>query len=435
MKTLLICPVERAGFTALSEFAPLATLPVLGKCLIEHWLEHLVTLGAREVRVLVADRPEQVRALVGDGARWGLPIEVTPELCELTPAEASAKYRAESDTDWLAAPNDVVVLDHLPGLPEAPLFASYENWFAAMLKWMPRATTPERIGLREIQPGVWTGLHTRVSSRAELRAPCWIGENVFIEPDAIIGPGVILEDRVFVEAGADISNSIIFPETFVGQLSEVRDSLAWGDTLINWRNSATVKVPDAFLLGALRKTAATPVVANWAGRLAALMVMAITAPAALFVALKANARGEAAFQTSTAAIASGGTLAYQELTGTDSWLRRWPQLWSIARGDFAWVGNRPLTPVQAAQLTSDFERLWLSAPVGLVSLADAEGCREPHSDEARAHASFYAVRADWQLNCSILARVLSATLIGAFKSRERQEPFVQFQRQMPRSGA
>jgi lipopolysaccharide/colanic/teichoic acid biosynthesis glycosyltransferase len=87
----------------------------------------------------------------------------------------------------------------------------------------------------------------------------------------------------------------------------------------------------------------------------------------------------------------------------------------VARGDFAWVGNRPLTPAETADLTTDYERLWLSVPPGLFSLADAMGCREPFGDEARAHASFFAVDPTPHKQARILARLLRRVFMGAPK--------------------
>ena len=49
----------------------------------------------------------------------------------------------------------------------------------------------------------------------------------------MIGPNAILEDRSFIEGGADIVNSVIGPDTFVGKLAALRQSFAWGDTLVN----------------------------------------------------------------------------------------------------------------------------------------------------------------------------------------------------------
>jgi len=90
-----------------------------------------------------------------------------------------------------------------------------------------------------------------------------------------------------------------------------------------------------------------------------------------------------------------------------------PKLWNIFRGEFAWVGNRPLTKAQAALLSNDFERLWLNTSVGLVSLADVRGCIDSLNDESRAHASFYAVQHHWTFDLSILASALFDAVFGA----------------------
>jgi hypothetical protein len=249
-RSLLICPNEPTAVAGLADAVPLVTVPMLGESLVEYWLEHLAGLGASQVFVLASDRPEQVEAVIGVGARWGLKVEVLPEARELTPAEARVKYRG-GGTDWLAEPNDAVLMDHLPGVFQRPLFNSWAGWFAALLDWMPGAATPNRVGVRELRAGVWVGLRTHISRSAELRAPCWLGEQVHVGPHAVIGPGAILEDRVFVEASSEISYSAVGPETFVGKLTDVEHSLAWGSMLIDWRDGSRVEVPDPFLLCSL----------------------------------------------------------------------------------------------------------------------------------------------------------------------------------------
>jgi hypothetical protein len=57
------------------------------------------------------------------------------------------------------------------------------------------------------------------------------------------------------------------------------------------------------------------------------------------------------------------------------------------------------------QLETEFEQLWLAAPVGLFALADTFGVSETSDDDARAHSSFYAVRAARQLDREILRRI------------------------------
>ncbi|HVS52562.1 MAG TPA: sugar transferase [Opitutaceae bacterium] len=412
MKALLICPADRAGVVRLAEPTPLAIAPLLGKSALEYWLETLAAQGATHVLVLASDRPGMIRTFVGDGKRWGLRVELLSQNRELTAAEARAKYRPNDATGWLPE-NDAVVLDHLPGQPDLPLFDTYAGWFAAVQAWMPRALTPPRVGVREIRPGVWVGLRTQLAAGVQLHAPCWLGENVQVSADAQIGPNAVVEDRVVIESGARIRDSIVAPETFVGRFVSVTSSLAQGSLLIDWRSDSCLRVPDAFLLATLDPARTAARQGGAIGRLLALVAMLATSPIATAVMLIALLRGESPLKLRIAVRPKSNfrehaqdTFAYYELTGAGNWLRRWPQFWSVVRGDLAWVGNRPLRPTQAFTLANDFERLWLAVPPGLISLADACGCREGLSPEACAHASFYAANPSRRLDAKIVARAL-----------------------------
>jgi len=253
MNTLLICPSPRPSVKLLAEAFPLAQVPALGQGLVEYWLTHLASSGVKKVHLLVHDRPECLRALVGDGARWGLTLEITHEARELTPAEALLKY----DQECSPAPvqDSITMLDHFPGSPQNLLFNSYADWFAGVRAWMPCALMPDRLGFRELCAGVWVGLHSRISPTARITAPCWIGNNVFIGARAVIGPGAIIEDGSFIESDAEIVEGYVGPDTLVGQCAALKNSLAWGGTLINWQTGSAVEVRDAFMLCALRSPA------------------------------------------------------------------------------------------------------------------------------------------------------------------------------------
>jgi NDP-sugar pyrophosphorylase family protein len=248
---LLICPSERNNVPLFFERLPLVNLPLLGQSLLEYWLSALAIQGVTKVLVLAHDRPELAREVVRAGERWGLDAAVTTESRELTPSEALLKYPSELDA--VPLPESIAVLDHFPGLSEQPLFASYQSWFAALRDWMPAARTPDRVGVNESRPGVWLSCHSHIDTQAQLRAPCWIGQHVFIGAHAVIGPGAIVEDGSFVEPGAELAESWVGPHTFVGQFARIRDSLAWGDTLINWQTGSAAQIVDAFLLSPLRQ--------------------------------------------------------------------------------------------------------------------------------------------------------------------------------------
>ncbi len=249
MKALLICPGRRPAVALLAETCPLAVAPLLAKGLVEYWIEYLVAFGVREILIAASDRPAQVRAMVGDGTRWGLPIEVMAETHELSTEQASEKYGVPPD----ALPEVVVRMDHLPGRPRLRLFESYAAWFAGLQNWMPRAQMIERIGQCEVQPGVWVGLRTRIDPTAQLIAPCWIGNYVSVNSAAVIGPGTILEDGVVVAECASVVQSVIGPATFVGPKSWVENSIAHHHTLINWTTNSCLRVPDAFWLSSLHE--------------------------------------------------------------------------------------------------------------------------------------------------------------------------------------
>src|SRR5687767_5524695 len=65
------------------------------------------------------------------------------------------------------------------------------------------------------------------------------------------GPMAFLEDHVVVEKQATISNSWVGPDTFVGTLLELKDSLAWGALLVNWKTGSHTIIPDPFLMTSL----------------------------------------------------------------------------------------------------------------------------------------------------------------------------------------
>jgi NDP-sugar pyrophosphorylase family protein len=264
MKWILICPWARPSVPHLGETGSLVTLPLLGQSVLEYWLGHLALNRAKEVVILADTQPGLIRAVTGDGARWGLNVRIVEESRELTAAQTLLKYQRELDPTQ--AQNRIVVLDHLPGLKEQPLFYDYESFFNALLAFMPHARTPERVGVRELHPGVWGGLHCHVSTDAQMESPCWLGKNVFVGSKAVIGPNTIIEDGAFIDSMATVADSLVGADTYVGQCSEITGSLAFGDTLIKTASGTAIKVPDQFVMCGLSRPKATPT-AGWLERL------------------------------------------------------------------------------------------------------------------------------------------------------------------------
>ncbi len=101
--------------TVADEMAPLiekrsaAMLPVAGKPLIQFWCEHLSQIDVKTVKIFVRRYPEQVRAFVGEGERWGLDIEVIT-----LPEDISTKDIYRFVLPNIQAPSLVTSLDRFP---------------------------------------------------------------------------------------------------------------------------------------------------------------------------------------------------------------------------------------------------------------------------------------------------------------------------------
>jgi hypothetical protein len=253
MKALLICPAYRPAVPVFAAGGPLAITPILGDCAAGHWIEHLTSLGAREIEVLAPIGAARVRESLGDGARWGVQVKVTECNSEPTLLEATELHHC-GGPGWLSTPYAVVSATHLPGTPDLPLFDGYAGWFEALIAWMPKALTPARVRVTEIRPGIWVGSRARVSPTAKLMAPCWIGDQVSVEGGAVVGPFAIIEDRSVVDSMARVAHSWVGPDTCVGPMTSVSNSIAWGSSLVDWRTDSTLHVPDPFLLSSLAKT-------------------------------------------------------------------------------------------------------------------------------------------------------------------------------------
>jgi NDP-sugar pyrophosphorylase family protein len=401
-------PGERTAVGQLSRHVPLVLQSVFGRPLLDYWLEKASTLGIDRITMLVTDRPDQIRKYVQDGGRWGMCIEVLPARREMTPEEAARRYGIPIDR--------IQVMEKFPE-SEWESFSSYQTWFLACRNALEQGLNESRPACRQVLPGVWKHLHAQVHPDAILRAPCWIGDQVRVGAGCVIGPGTILEDRVYIDAHATVENSFIAPDVFVGEGLDVRDALVLGSTMIKHTTSTVLHVPDTHLICDMSLRTRTTVDASrdLLGRLAAILVIAFTLPAVVAWLLVRKTGGLPSLVPKVAIRpqwAGGGceTMIYYEFETGHRFLRRWPQLWNVVWGDFTWVGNPPLSPTEALWLTQDFEKLWLSAPVGIFSLADAQGCSEFLSYEGRVHASFYSVQTSWRLNASILFHILLALL-------------------------
>jgi NDP-sugar pyrophosphorylase family protein len=291
MKAILICPSERHELEYLTGTKPLAALPLFGESVLDLWLAHLSATGVKQVKILAADRFDIIKRLVGSGEKWGIEATVFSEAIEPTKGEARKKHKPAEATDYLAEPEDVQVVDHLPWDDTYPMFADYASWFQCCRTLLQRIQPGFRVGMRQLKPGVWVGRETQIAPSAKLHGPCWIGRGVHIGPNADVGPNVIIEDETFIDETAELVEAWVGPQTFVGALTRVTESLAWGHTLINHKTASHIVVPDPFLLSSVEQARTAVKTFLAPKRLPAFLQERFARPIASLAGLKAKLPG------------------------------------------------------------------------------------------------------------------------------------------------
>lgn len=405
-RVLLICPDPTPAIDAVTGGLPLALATFLGKPLIEHALEGLARAGASHVRILASDRPSDIRAYLLSGTAWGLAIELIPEASELTPEAAAEKHAA-------FLPDTTLPLSSLPQAPHIPLLPDPAAWHRARIDLLP-ILAPTQIGTHSPADGIWLGLKARVDPSAKLSPPCWIGPNSIIRARASIGPNAFIESDSLVDSDASVSNSTVDCRTYLGSMTKLDHSIASGASLLNWQNGSLTKFTDAFLLSPLAPP--TESASSFPARALALLALFLSSPILIPAAITAALSRKPLFLPHSAALPSDPgsphrSISYLSMPPLGTRFERWPFLWRIVTGHFAWTGNPPLTPSEAASLTGEFESLWLHSPPGLFTAPEAEGCSPPWDDAARAHAALFASRPStawrWKLIRRGLRRFLS----------------------------
>lgn len=407
MNAVLILPDQRDAAAFARRIRPLALMPIMGRELLDLWLEKLASEGVKKVTLLAADRPEEIRRAIGNGGRWGLRLQLIPVPREPEVHEARALFATDADTR-------VLKLESLPSKAGEPLWESTEGLYDVLRRLFRVASANGSLTMRRLAPDVFVSTQARIASTAVIEGPAWIGPQVIIADNAHILPGSIIEKAAYIDRDATVRGSWVGPKTYVGAMTEISHSFAWGDGLENWRLASFIEITDDFLLASLRHQRFGSARAGWSTRAFALLLMVVTAPLALMCMAWARFRGLADTLIRTQVILPAPArqgrhtraTTTHALNGVRGLFSRWPELWLVCRGEMHLMGNRPLTPVQAGQIGGEFEQLWLAAPAGVFALADAmdDGLDEPEA--ALTHAAWYSVHRGWRLNLRILLTCL-----------------------------
>jgi len=258
-----------------------------------------------------------------------------------------------------------------------------------------------------------------VHAGAIIEGPVLIGPGCFVAAGARLGPGTVLTHNVVISSGATVGNSLVLPQTFVGQGLELDEAVANGCSVQHLRLGVRTTLPksDGLLLdlqpsGVVR--------AGWFSRFTAAVVCLAFLP---WLAIDAGVRrlrglpprwnkrlvamgrstdtGEIQLQTLRCA-RSGGYDIRQILSHYGEWM-------DVMAGHRSWFGSRPRSQSEWYALGRDWQLVLASTSVGcLHAPAWSDGSGE--SLESRAAADvFYAVSQSFVARM----RIVRAVFFGA----------------------
>jgi len=412
---------------------PAALLPMGCQTVIEQVMDRLLHAAVTEVDIVASDRPEALRALLGDGSRWGLRLR-----WHLVADPARPYGVLRSPTFQLAHRLVVGHADSCPGidalmrLSHAPAWAlhadrdrdpCWSGWASLapdrLTELPPEMGTDDLVramGDRALPPVLWAdrdltllnGSHdqlraalaqgqaqgcddvpaswvktswgamsplARVHPQARMTGPVRIGPGCIVDRDAEVGPGVVLSRNVLVSGGSRLSHCVILPDSYVGAGLDLSHAVVNGSRVRHVRLGVeTVLTPgDALLLD--------------------LKPEAVSGPSALPRALAAFA-----WLLAVPAIATRRAVR--------RWMGRAPD-WRtvpVVTGRHEASGELQTSPLRCAPPNTDAGRAGLWAL--LAGLQDvAAGRRSWFGVRPRGHSQWYALRPEWQ-------NILSRTPVG-----------------------
>lgn len=495
VRALVVAAGRSEALQRTGERRPGCLLPLMDRPFLQHLLDYLAQQGVRRVDLLLNRRPEMVEALVEDGRRWGL---ACAHHLVRDPARPFAQARAITRTwggPWLLAAGDrlpradLAALRPEPGAPPLLLDRTgspggWSGWawlgpgdledipreadedaLAAHLAGLgaARRAVPAVLGCRDfgelwrahravlggdfpglmlsgrqVEPGIWLGRNVTLHPTAQLEPPVYVGPDCRIQQGVVLGPWAVLGAGCLVDRHASVEESLIFPDSYVGQELELSQAVVDRNRLVSLRLEAALEVPDDFLLGSMKGRRLGRALARAGGRLAALALLAAGAPFLLALVLARRAAGrpglsvrrvvrlpaprqEARWRDYGLWSLGPGPRPRPERGLADLVERFLPGLVNVARGDLSLVGLAPMDRAALAALPPERLGLRRHAKAGLVDEASVVFGPTPDPDELYSAEAFYTAVAGPRQDLTVLGRYLGRVL-GALGPRRRTLP-------------
>ena len=481
MRAVVIATGYCPALEEFTQYEPAPLMPVAGRPFLHYVVETLVDLGVTHIDFILSELPDKIECALGDGTRWGItlgfqlardPARPYRRLSVLNVSDAELITLAHGDRlplwQWNASqPSAELVLSNgewtgwgvIPGsllrrisddLDEAALFEALAHHidarssarvllsvrtFQDLLEANWSAIEKRFPGLllagREANEGIWISRNVSLHPTASITAPVYIGENCRINAGVRLGPRVVVGNNCLVDQSSVLSETAVFPGSYVGQSLDLTNAIVDRNRLVNVKLGANITIADDFILGSFVENQLRRLARHAVARFIGCVLLILLSPflAAAWLWLKLSSQGPAIhFKTVVKQPCAPGTEyrtydlislcspseKHRATRGAHELFQHFiPGLLNVAAGHLCLVGIAPRSAEEMDALPTDWKRLCQVATAGLITECYVVYGAAPDEDQRYSAEVFYtatqSAKHDLRLMGAYCGRVLGLT--------------------------
>ena len=445
---------------------PACFLPLMGKAFVQHVVEYVERLGIHELDVYLSQYADELEQFLGDGERWGVKISYHLLKKKSDVFARIAQATTATDDQYLLVCNNI----HLPfikieHMQDAVRFCDQmgndTNWRYCTKTQLQETLPPVEIqslnvltaagyldslrkilcrkgeGLivfgKEVRDGIWAGPGTKLPQTSTIVAPVYLGSQVRIGDQSIIGPNTEIGNGCIIDSNSYVIDSSVLMGSFIGKNLDVRQCVVNQNRILNAEHRAVYAAADEMLFTAVDADddISSRSIVSPLSRLLALLLGLVTLPILLFLLVYKkivlrqplyrhdvvvhpqflNAERLGVPRTTRRTFLQMRTTIKGSLWKHFFWILI-PNFWTVAAGHARFFGIPSKSLEDFKRLSRDWQGLYLRAKPGIITEADLLYDDYPGDEMLFAAEMYYSVMESPAYNFKLLKRYLKILFVG-----------------------
>lgn len=448
MKAIINCSRPRIGWTEnFFENINPYMLPILGKPLIEFYLDYCCLSGIKNVLIVYDDFSDELADFVSNGSRWGLNISTAPIASDSSRSDIMLHYAKFANEELIyidkfffpfydknapkkSLPSDKNEHIVLAGNSKhSDIFCACEeieiptllDYYELNMRLLKSSQNTSRLTMKgySAQSGVFMGMNDAIMRGTNLQPPFIVGNNAQIEMGVQLGKNAIIGDTCIIDKHSKIQDSIIFDKTYIGADLDLRGKILTGNNIIDPVAKVKVSFSDNYFTSKVSGGSAQNSLKRlFELGLTSVIIIAMTPAQLLFLALGRPPHTNFPIaQNSEKKKRVFCPFFKHENTTKNAWffklsLDKYPKLWKVLKGEMRLIGDTPRNIINDEDLLKRHK----TYRCGTFTYADSLGHDDPY--ESLIDDLFYKHNRSLKSDMQLLLRALVSRLLKGYKSDE-----------------